>query len=115
MPFSLDCIVDGEVRVIIVHGYLDIESGKILRTKVESLLAKGTRKIIFDLSDVPLISSGSLGELIDIVSKTLSISDLKICFFGLTNTVRACFRSVGMTLYAQLAEDRSEALSIVRS
>ncbi len=114
MAFSLDSAQEGDVHILILHGYLDIEAGKALRLKTESLIGQGTRKFVFDLADAPLVSSAALGDLIDVVSKTLSMPELKICFCSLSNTVQACFQSVGFTLYAQILPNRAEALTFLK-
>ncbi len=110
MAFSLSVQHEGQVVILGLQGYLDLEAGKQVRARVEDLVGQGARRLVFDLAACPLVSSAALGELIDIVSKTLSMPDLKLCFCAAANTVMACFSSVGLTMYAQVTPDRATAV-----
>ncbi len=111
MAFTADFLEHGSIAIIVFHGYLDQEASRGLRGKVEDLLAKGVRGLVFDLADAPLVSSGAMGDLVDLVSKTLTNPSLEICFCGLSETVNTCFQAVGLALYASVAADRTEALA----
>lgn len=114
MAFSLECLEEGSIVVIVCHGYLDAEAGKSILTKVDENLSRGRLKFIFDLSDAPLVSSVVLGDLIDIVSKTLTLTELKICFCGLSNTVMTCFKSAGLNMYAEILTDKISAVNFLQ-
>jgi anti-sigma B factor antagonist len=54
----------GDVAILDLHGKLNIGSAETLRKAVASLVFEGDRKIVLNLSGVPSMDSGGLGELV---------------------------------------------------
>jgi anti-sigma B factor antagonist len=55
----------GEVTLLALKGSVTMGGGDLaLRTTIKELVAKGHRKIVIDLEDVPYMDSTGLGELV---------------------------------------------------
>src|SRR5260221_14634075 len=57
--------VVGGVTILDIKGRLVLGAGDVLlRDKVHSLVGQGRRQIVLNLSDMPYIDSGGLGEIV---------------------------------------------------
>ena len=76
-----------EVVVLDLTGRMTIDDGaELLCDKVNSLIFRGQRKLLLNLSAVPHIDSGALGKLVScLLIARQTHSDLKL--FGLTGRV----------------------------
>ena len=55
----------GDVTILDLEGKMTLGEGdELLKDKINSLLAKGTRKLILNLEGVPYIDSAGLGEMV---------------------------------------------------
>ena len=55
----------GDVTILDLEGKMTLGEGdELLKDKINSLLAKGTRKLVLNLEGVPYIDSAGLGEMV---------------------------------------------------
>jgi anti-sigma B factor antagonist len=55
----------GDVTILTLHGRVTMGDGDLtLRTTIKELVAKGRKKIVIDMEDVPYMDSTGLGELV---------------------------------------------------
>ncbi len=55
----------GDVVVLDVKGRITLGDGdEVLKDKVNSVVGKGTKKILLNLADVPYVDSAGLGEIV---------------------------------------------------
>lgn len=55
----------GDVTVLDLEGKMTLGEGdELLKDKINSLLAQGTRKLVLNLGGVPYIDSAGLGEMV---------------------------------------------------
>jgi anti-anti-sigma factor len=66
--------MDGDIQVLKFAGQLDTEAAQEIMPLVMKSFVAGARKLIFDLSEVPYISSMGLGVLVKAVKTFPGIS-----------------------------------------
>jgi anti-anti-sigma factor len=63
-PFAIDVSANGERRLVLLRGELDIANAASLEEAVRELCAGGTREIVVDLRGVEFIDSSGLRALL---------------------------------------------------
>jgi len=79
----------------------------------ERLTQVGDRHLILDLSRVEIITSPSIGNLL-LLQRQLAQRGRRLILCGARLTTRCIFRVAGLDTLLDFAEDRSEALTVVR-
>lgn len=84
--------------------------GPFLRQKVRELIDAGTRKLLFDFSDVPYIDSTGLGFLAG-SREVARENGATIVLAGINQHVRRILDGVKLTQFFELAENESAGLA----
>ena len=53
-----------DCTVVAVHGVLDLSTEPEFRQSLEQAVASGARRVVIDLTDVPIMDSSALGALV---------------------------------------------------
>jgi len=96
---TLEQTMQGEVLILRPVGRLDNTSAPDLERVVLEHLDKGTKRLLFDLSDMDYVSSAGL-RVILLAGKKLRTSQGKLVLVGLREMVREVFEMSGfLTLF----------------
>ena len=100
----------GDITVVALTGeYLDASTVKEFKAGIEQITSEGSKKVIFDMSNLQFIDSSGLGAILSCLRKLNgSGGDLKIC--GMTKPVRALFELVRMHRIVEIYDSQDEAL-----
>ena len=110
MSVKLNTRQVGDVSVIDVSGRITLgEGSSALRDVLRELTAKGTRKILLNLSDVSYIDSSGIGELVSgFTTVTNQGGDLKL--LGLTKRVKDLLQITKLYTVFDIHEDEAHAI-----
>lgn len=111
MAFSFATEDRGSATVLRFSGYVDFEAGRQIRLHVHKLQQQGKLIFILDFSQTPIVNSAALGELIELVSRSLEEPGLQFLISGLSPTCQSGFRIVGIFHCAAEFQDVAEALA----
>ncbi|MBI3038735.1 hypothetical protein HYY75_06775, partial [bacterium] len=73
MGFSFQSEKLSDAIVFSLNGYVEKDSAKSVRLKVEEMAKKGELLFILDFTNSPIVNSMAIGELYDMVSLYISI------------------------------------------
>ncbi len=114
VSFSINSTKAEGVTVISIKGYLTLEGGKELRSKVTALVKSGEKLMVLDFSGAPLISSAALGQMIEFVAEAVPNSTLKLAFCGLSETNQFSFQTIGLLEHVEAFPILSAAIEHVK-
>ena len=99
----------GDVTVVLLPEMtLDGQSGKQFRRDIRPVL-EGTKKVVFDLSQVRFVDSDGLGAILSCVrAQTIAGGDLKLCCA--TKPVRIFFDLIRLGLIVGIFDTREAAV-----
>lgn len=107
MQIALEMI--GDVQLVVLSGRMDFTSSNEFQTQMESAIAAGARKVLFDLGDLQYISSSGLGVFI-FTAKQVQPDAGKVVFTGLKQHVKNVFDMVGFLSLFEVYLSREEGL-----
>jgi anti-anti-sigma factor len=111
--FSISSEAVGDSADIVkISGSLDAHTFERLEEAVQDLLGRGRYRIVFDLTDVPYVSSAGAGVMIAAVTEAEDNGG-KVAVFGVGPQVMEILELLGMPGLVSFAEDRRKALSAV--
>jgi anti-sigma B factor antagonist len=99
----------GDVQVVVLSGRMDFTSSNEFQARMESAIAAGARKVLFDLGDLQYISSSGLGVFI-FTAKQVQPDSGKVAFTGLKQHVKNVFDMVGFLNLFEVYLTRDEGL-----
>jgi anti-anti-sigma factor len=67
--FSLESVVDGEIRTLRLHGELDLATAGMLEEPLEEALADSSGQLVLDLSGLTFIDSTGIAILIGAIAR----------------------------------------------
>jgi anti-sigma B factor antagonist len=100
-----------DVVVLDLKGRLTVEDGaELLRDKFNSLIFTGHSKVLINLSSVPHIDSGSLGELVSLLV-TARHAQASLKLYGLTGRVVELLTITKLTTEFDTYDTERDAMS----
>lgn len=115
MAFSLVAEKKEDVNILILKGYVDIDAGKEIGSKIKALRDQGEKFFVFDFSDAPIINSAAHAVLVDLCAEVASNLALKFGFFGLSSPAQVSFKYIGILDYIPSYSSKKEAIKAVKS
>ncbi len=112
MPISTQKVRDISI-VIVDYERATIIVAEEFRSNVQSEIASGTKKFIFDLSKCNFIDSTFLSALI-VSFKRIAETNGELRIFGLKPAVQAMFQLTRLTKIFSIFNDEQEALNSLR-
>jgi anti-anti-sigma factor len=100
-----------DVSVVVLSGkFVAGSDGPFLRQKVKDLIDAGTRKFLFDFTDVPYIDSTGLGFLAG--SRELAVEhQAMVVLAGINTHVRRILDGVKLSQFFELVPDEAAGLA----
>jgi len=107
-----DHVLDGEVRVIRVGGYVDFDVAPRLKQFIVNRIEAGDRRIVIDLSDVGFMDSTAIGVLVGVLKRLGEVGGF-LAVACANDNVRGIFEVVGLESVIPLHGCRENALAAV--
>jgi anti-sigma B factor antagonist len=107
-----DHVLDGEVRVIRVGGYVDFDVAPQLKKFIVNRIDAGDRRIVIDMSDVGFIDSTAIGVLVGTLKRLREVGGF-LAVACANDNVRGIFEIVGLENVIPLHGSREHALAAV--
>ena len=99
-----------DVKIVDINVDLGSYMAEDLRQTLDELVSQDARKILINLSQVQHISSIAIGTLVGTLRRLQwQGGDLKV--FGLTDSIKELFDSVGLISVVKIYDSESRALS----
>lgn len=108
MACTVTTQLDREAQIFLFDGALDTEAAQEIGPRVKESFLAGARKIVFDLSKVPYVSSMGLG----IFAKTIQTFPGKVIFAAAQPYVLTTIKLAAFDKIATLAKTVEEALAM---
>jgi anti-sigma B factor antagonist len=102
--------VSGGITVYRIAGKLDALSESDLGTAINSTIAQGNTKVIFDLSGVTYVSSAGLRRILS-AAKQAAAAKGGVAVFGLQPAVNKVFELSGLQGIIPIVSDEAQARS----
>ena len=100
---------DGSLLVQLI-GRISYTESNEFQTKLDELLLKDERKIVFDCTELSFISSAGLRAILQL-AKQAPTEDRKLVFYGLQENVAHIFDISGFTKILKIYSDKEQAVS----
>ena len=105
----------GNICVLHPIGYVDEKGGAALFEYVEKALEEGSKKILLNFTDSPVINSQGIAQLIEMAEIIVDEKGGDLAFCGLSELSHSVFKMVGLLQMGDAYEDEKEALSYLAS
>ncbi len=99
-----------KVAIIDMKGEVTSFADASINTLVNTTVAEGFKKIIFNFTDVSYINSSGIAVLIGIVT-TLAKKGITFRVYGLTPHFKKIFRMIGLTQYVKVLSSEEDAIA----
>ena len=83
------------MRVVRFQGSLRVPITRVLRRQVRVLLLRGERRIVLDLTDIPVIDAAGIGELVKVFNMSAA-ADAQLRIVNAAKWVRQILEFVGL-------------------
>jgi anti-sigma B factor antagonist len=103
-------IVDDEVAVVSVTGYLDFDAAPGLKNSLFDRIEAGSSHLVVDLTDAGFIDSTAIGVLVGTLTQ-LEKSGGSLVVVSSNENVRSIFELVGLDEVIDLHRSREHAIS----
>lgn len=103
---------NGEIEMFELSGELDFHNTPLVREKIQDVLQKQVKKVIFNLKAVSYIDSSGLAVFVETLQKMKRYSG-KLVLSELSAPVRSVFEIAKLDKVFSLAGSESEALQTV--
>lgn len=103
---------NGHIRVIIIHGDVDLYNSQELRDIIHNQADSGIKSLILSFKNVSYIDSSGIGSLLHIVRTSWALK-IKIAFTDLTEPVMNLIELTKLKSFFPIAESMENALSMV--
>jgi anti-anti-sigma factor len=98
------------VAILDMKGEVSSFADEILNTLVNTTIAEGFQKIVFNFSEVSYINSSGIAVLIGMITN-LSSKGIFFQVYGLTPHFKKIFRMIGLTQYVKIFSTEEEAIA----
>lgn len=105
----------GSICVLRPVGYVDENGGAALFDSVEKALEEGSKKILLNFTDSPVINSQGIAQLIEMAEIIVDEKGGDLAFCGLSELSHSVFKMVGLLQMGDAYEDEKEALNYLAS
>jgi|SRR5580693_5506349 anti-anti-sigma factor len=112
MTESLKLTVDRRdgLAVIYTEGYINNQGGEEIAKAGYKLIDEGYKRLLLNLAGTKIVNSIGISILIEIIEKMIEI-DGKLGFCCLTPTIEKTFQIMGLTQYAPVFSNETEAVA----
>ena len=98
------------VAVLTTEGYINNEGGEEIARVATGLLDEGYRKLLLNLKGTKIVNSIGISILIEVLERMLELEG-EMAFCCLTSTIQKTFHIMGLTQFATIYQDETEALT----
>ena len=105
----------GSVCVLHPVGYVDEKGGAALFESAEKALEEGSKKILLNFTDSPVINSQGIAQLIELAEIIVDEKGGDLAFCGLSELSTSVFKMVGLLQMGDAYESEKEALNYLAS
>ena len=105
----------GSVCVLHPVGYVDEKGGAALFEAAEKVLEEGSRKILLNFTDSPVINSQGIAQLIELAEIIVDEKGGDLAFCGLSELSTSVFKMVGLLQMGDSYETEKDALNYLAS
>lgn len=111
MTESLKVRVDRRSGLAVVYtdGYINNQGGEEIAQAANALMEEGYRALLLNLAGSKIVNSIGISILIEVLERMLELNG-RLAFCCLTPTIQKTFHIMGLTQYAQVYPDETEAL-----
>lgn len=109
--FNISTAESGQFFIIRTNGYLNENTGQLLKQTCDEALSKGKTKIIFNFSSTPIINSTALSMLLEIIVQIVDYNDGVAVVVGLSKLVKTAFQMTGLLSLCKYYETEEDALA----
>lgn len=113
--FVINKEIIGSICVLRPVGYVDEKGGAALFDSVEKALEEGSKKILLNFTDSPVINSQGIAQLIEMAEIIVDEKGGDLAFCGLRELSYSVFKMVGLLQMGDAYEDEKEALNYLAS
>jgi anti-sigma B factor antagonist len=104
----------GDVTILSLQGYLDMDVNTLLRTAIRNAIDEGRNKIVLNLSNITYIKSSGIGELVSSFTKVRAAGGtLFLC--GLTKRAHDLLSITKLFTVFDVSDDEEAAIAQLRS
>ena len=107
---TIETLPEKGIMWVRLSGNLDAHTFEQVQEVVSDAFAKGKKKILLDMSDVPYMSSAGAGVLIGSLSEADNAGG-KLVIYGLRESVLQVFNTLGITEMFTLTTSREAAIA----
>ena len=100
----------GEVRVVVLKGYVDAATHDLLANVLATLLRQGLTSIVLDCAELNYADSSAIGDILDFAREALGAGGA-VKFSGLQGVAKAVFELLEMEKDFGAFETRDEAVA----
>ncbi len=105
---------NGNTRVIIIHGDVDLYNAQELRDIIHNQVDSGIKSLILSFKNVSYIDSSGIGSLLHIIRTAWALK-IRIAFADLTEPVMNLIELTKLRSFFPIAESMDDALTMVLS
>lgn len=103
---------NGNIRVIIIHGDVDLYNAQELRDIIHNQVDSGIKSLIISFKNVSYIDSSGIGSLLHIIRTAWALK-IRISFTDITDPVMSLIELTKLKSFFPIAESMEDALSMV--
>ena len=104
----------GEMAILRLEGIVDVNEGEHLEEIFDSLVEKGFKSIIYDLSRVSYIASGGLQFfMVRLWGEGAKNEEVQVILSGMSAKIRIIFETLDILKFHTVAKDVDEALKML--
>lgn len=105
----------GRVCVLRPVGYVDEKGGAALFEVAEKALEEGSKKILLNFTESPVINSQGIAQLIELAEIIVDEKGGDLAFCGLSELSTSVFKMVGLLQMGDAYENEKDALNYLAS
>jgi anti-sigma B factor antagonist len=111
MTETLKVTLDRRDRLAVIYteGYINNQGGEEIARAAYELIDEGHKRLLLNLQGTKIVNSIGISILIEIIEKMLEI-DGKLSFCCLTPTIEKTFHIMGLSQYAGIYPDETQAV-----
>jgi anti-sigma B factor antagonist len=111
MTETLKVTLDRRDRLAVIYteGYINNQGGEEIARAAYELIDEGHKSLLLNLQGTKIVNSIGISILIEIIEKMLEI-DGRLSFCCLTPTIEKTFHIMGLSQYAGIYPDETQAV-----
>lgn len=108
--FSIDCVVEENVCLVDLNGYLSNGLFETLVPLIEDKLKQGHKSFVFDMTNVSMLESPAVACILTLTEKIVDDFQGYLVYSGLSEMHVKILEMVGVFLYANSCKSKEEAI-----